>query len=147
MDMTRRWTTSAAAAAVLALTATQAFAGPTAAVHASAPALVMQGVSSGDATVQNVQWRGRGWRGGGRGIGWGIGAGILGGAIIGGALSAPYYYNRPYYNYPAPTYYAPPPAYAYSDGGAVDYCMRRFRSYDPASGTYLGYDGFRHPCP
>ena len=30
---------------------------------------------------------------------------------------------------------------------AVAYCMRRFRSYDPASGTYLGYDGLRHPCP
>ena len=29
----------------------------------------------------------------------------------------------------------------------VDYCMRRFRSYDPGSGTYLGYDGLRHPCP
>jgi hypothetical protein len=27
------------------------------------------------------------------------------------------------------------------------YCMRRFRSYDPAVGTYLGYDGVRHPCP
>lgn len=30
---------------------------------------------------------------------------------------------------------------------AVDYCMRRFRSYDPQSMTYLGYDGRRHPCP
>ena len=26
------------------------------------------------------------------------------------------------------------------------YCEQRFRSYDPASGTYLGYDGLRHPC-
>ncbi|MGB8044731.1 MAG: BA14K family protein [Pseudolabrys sp.] len=25
--------------------------------------------------------------------------------------------------------------------------MQRFRSYDPGSGTYLGYDGYRHPCP
>ena len=25
--------------------------------------------------------------------------------------------------------------------------MRRFRSYDPRSGTYVGYDGQRHPCP
>ncbi|MGE0563119.1 MAG: BA14K family protein [Pseudolabrys sp.] len=30
---------------------------------------------------------------------------------------------------------------------AVEYCSRRFRSYDPYSGTYLGYDGRRHPCP
>ncbi|WP_376767797.1 BA14K family protein [Segnochrobactrum spirostomi] len=25
-------------------------------------------------------------------------------------------------------------------------CAARYRSYDPASGTYLGYDGLRHPC-
>lgn len=30
---------------------------------------------------------------------------------------------------------------------AVDYCMRRYRSYDPGSGTYVGFDGRRHPCP
>ncbi|MFC5068348.1 BA14K family protein [Flaviflagellibacter deserti] len=28
-----------------------------------------------------------------------------------------------------------------------EYCAARFRSYDPRSGTYLGYDGFRHACP
>jgi hypothetical protein len=27
------------------------------------------------------------------------------------------------------------------------YCSQRYKSYDPASGTYLGYDGRRHPCP
>ena len=27
------------------------------------------------------------------------------------------------------------------------YCMQRYRSYDPNSGTYLGNDGYRHPCP
>jgi hypothetical protein len=25
--------------------------------------------------------------------------------------------------------------------------MQTYQSYDPASGTYLGYDGLRHPCP
>ena len=30
---------------------------------------------------------------------------------------------------------------------AIAYCAQRYRSYDPASGTYLGYDGNRHPCP
>jgi BA14K-like protein len=25
-------------------------------------------------------------------------------------------------------------------------CARRYRSYDPASGTFLGYDGRRHAC-
>ena len=50
-----------------------------------------------------------------------------------------------------PYYYYGPPAYAYEPGypddDAVAYCARRFRSYDPTSGTYLGYDGYRHPCP
>ena len=33
-------------------------------------------------------------------------------------------------------------------GSARDqaYCARRYRSYDPASGTFLGRDGLRHPC-
>ena len=26
-------------------------------------------------------------------------------------------------------------------------CAQQLRSYDPRSGTYLGYDGMRHPCP
>jgi hypothetical protein len=30
---------------------------------------------------------------------------------------------------------------------AVAYCMQRFRSYDPASQTYVGYDGYRRSCP
>ncbi len=30
---------------------------------------------------------------------------------------------------------------------AVSYCAGRFRSYDSATGTYLGYDGNEHPCP
>ncbi|WP_426220607.1 BA14K family protein [Methylobacterium sp. NFXW15] len=29
--------------------------------------------------------------------------------------------------------------------GGSGYCAARFASYDPASGTYLGCDGFRHP--
>jgi BA14K-like protein len=103
------------------------------------------------------------WRGRGRGWGWGVGAGLLGGAIIGGALAAPYYYGPgPYYgpDYGPGPYYAPGPYYpaagpgpygpAYAGpppGDAVGYCLQRFRSYDPRSGTYLGYDGYRHPCP
>jgi hypothetical protein len=31
-------------------------------------------------------------------------------------------------------------------GGDASYCAQRYRSYDPASGTYLGYDGLRHLC-
>lgn len=86
----------------------------------------------------------------GRGFGWGFGAGFLGGAIVGGALAAPYYYGAPAYYYGAPYYppaaYGPgyyPPPYG---GGAAE-CARRYRSYDPATGTFLGYDGVRHSCP
>jgi len=95
------------------------------------------------AGVEAVRWGGRGW--GGRGAGWGFGAGLLGGAIVGGALAAPYYYGAPYY---PPAYYGPGyyPAPAYG-GDATAYCARRYRSYDPASGTFLGNDGVRHPCP
>ena len=38
-----------------------------------------------------------------------------------------------------------PPAPAGDD--SVAYCMQTYKSYDPNSGTYLGYDGRRHPCP
>jgi BA14K-like protein len=46
---------------------------------------------------------------------------------------------------PGPGYVAAPPPAA--DVSAVDYCAQRYKSYDPATGTYLGFDGQRHPCP
>jgi hypothetical protein len=68
------------------------------------------------------------------GYGWGgFAAGAAAGALLGGMLAAPYY--------------APGPAPGYYEADAVRYCMQRFKSYDPASGTYLGHDGYRHPCP
>jgi len=90
-------------------------------------------------------WHGGGWHGGGwHGGGWGYyGGGFAAGAILGGLLAAPYYYGSgPYYRYyPGPRYYESLP------GDAVDYCLQRFKSYNPRTGTYLGYDGYRHPCP
>jgi hypothetical protein len=101
------------------------------------------------------------------------GAGIAAGALAGGAIAA----SRPWNGYAGydsgysgygPSYggygYDPGyPAYpgyqgyqgydvgyaGYSAPGAqeVAYCAQRFHSYDPASGTYLGLDGQRHPCP
>ena len=115
----------------------------------SAPSMSASEVRS--STVEQIQFRGRGggfrggYRGGGRGFGWGgVGAGIVAGTILGGAFAAPYYYNRPYGGY---GYYDAPGVYAAPGGDAVAYCSQRFRSYDPASGTYMGYDGFRHSCP
>ncbi len=117
--------------------------------------------------VEDVAWRGGGWRGGGWGGGgrWGGGpwrggygyrrwgaapfiGGLAAGAIVGGALAYPRYYGGPYPgnyvdNYDYDTY--ADDNYAGGDAGA--YCAQRFKSYDPRSGTYLGYDGQRHPCP
>jgi BA14K-like protein len=39
-------------------------------------------------------------------------------------------------------------AQAHEAGGPdAAYCEERFRSYDPTTGTYLGYDDARHRCP
>jgi BA14K-like protein len=102
-------------------------------------------------------WNGGGaWRGDRHDYGRRFIPGAVAGAVIGGALaSGPYaYYDGPgYYN--APAYYDD----QYVDDGAVGvvqvpvgedsaaYCAQRYRSYDPASQTYLGNDGYRHPCP
>jgi hypothetical protein len=102
-------------------------------------------------------------RGYGPGYGIGVGAAAVAtGALIGGAIATQnqgYYYpdqNQGYYYYPDQNYpgYSDP-GYVYSDaaptaynnGDSVAYCEQTYRSYDPASGSYLGYDGFRHACP
>jgi hypothetical protein len=100
---------------------------------------------------------GAGYRGGGGGYrrgGGGFIPGAVAGAVIGGALDSYAYYG-------GPGYYAPgyDDGQYYDDGAvavvpapvggddAVAYCMQTYRSYDPASGTYLGFDGLRHSCP
>jgi hypothetical protein len=88
--------------------------------------------------------------------GWGPGAGFVAGLAAGSALG----YGASYDGYYDP-YYGD--SYAYYGGdyndpgypvvveqnvtGDASYCAQRFQSYDPASGTYLGFDGLRHPCP
>jgi BA14K-like protein len=37
-------------------------------------------------------------------------------------------------------------AYARMDSASPTFCAQRYRSYDPVSGTFLGYDGHRHQC-
>jgi hypothetical protein len=117
-----------------------------------APSQSLAAVHAGNANslVTEVQWRRRGYyRGGGAA---GLGIGLAAGALIGGAIAAgsnpyygPGYYGGPAY-YPAPAPVVVAPSYGYG-GDAEAYCMQRYRSYDPASGTYLNYDGNRYPCP
>lgn len=79
--------------------------------------------------------RGYGYRGYRRGYGAGIGLGIAG-AVIGSAIIADRYgYGYSRYRYRGEGY------------SANQRCADTYRSYDPDSGTYLGYDGNRHTCP
>ncbi len=83
-------------------------------------------------------WHGH-WRGHRGGWGWGgVGAGLAAGLLLTSPYWAGYGYG-PYYD----DYYGG--AYAYDDGFAR--CEATFRSFDPRTGTYMGYDGFRHRCP
>ena len=93
----------------------------------------------------------------GRGVGFA--AGLAAGSALGygyyGGYYDPYYYGDDYaYNdYYDGGYYdggyggdAAYPGYVASSGLDPAYCAQRYRSYDPATGTYLGFDGLRHPC-
>jgi BA14K-like protein len=95
--------------------------------------------------VGGVRYGGRVGYGGRYGYGrrgLGYGRGLAAGALVGGAVAGSgYYYGN---TYGAAPVYADP-----DQTGSVDdiaYCVQRFRAYDRASGTYLGYDGRRHPC-
>jgi hypothetical protein len=119
-------------------------------VAIAAPAASTQGLAQQADSNSNVQtvrewrhggghggWRGRHHRGGG----WGWGAAAATGLLLGGALAADAYDDDGDYN----------EGYAYSGGGygggGVARCEATFRSFDPGSGTYMGYDGVRHTCP
>jgi hypothetical protein len=96
-------------------------------------------MSTNPAPAMPVRWRGHG------GGGAGLAAGLAAGLIIGGLVAAPRYYGEPYpyYNGYAPGYAGP---IGYGAPGWEAYCFSRYRSFDPVSGTYLGYDGRRHHC-
>lgn len=73
---------------------------------------------------------------------------------------ARYSYRRPGFNYHYGGYYYANPWWlaapaiglgvtipaAPVGSGHVEWCLNRFRSYDVASDTYLGFDGYRHRC-
>jgi hypothetical protein len=91
--------------------------------------------------TQPAHWRGSGW-GGGRRYGWAP-SGLV---AVGNPLSVPFFAAG---WYPGPAhYYGPSRVVYYRDREDAAYCAQRFgSSYDPGSGTYLGNDGYRHPCP
>ncbi|WP_448032384.1 BA14K family protein [Bradyrhizobium liaoningense] len=93
-------------------------------------------------------WSGRHGHHHRRGGFWpGFAVGGLGSYAYYGGYGGGYgYYDDPY-SYGG--YYDEPSVAVVQDGGgdSAAYCAQRFKSYDPASGTYLGYDGRRHPCP
>lgn len=43
--------------------------------------------------------------------------------------------------------YAPGVQVGAAARGDTEWCATRFRSYDPATGTYMGFDGVPHACP
>jgi BA14K-like protein len=70
--------------------------------------------------------------------------GYYGAAAAAGAIGAGAYYGG--YGHDPHQYYD----YYRGQGSTAESansCAARFRSYNPATGTYLGYDGLNHPCP
>jgi BA14K-like protein len=91
------------------------------------------------------RWHDRRWVGPGIGFGTGL--------LLGGVYAAsPYYYGPSTYYYDEPY-----ETYPYDDGyvlggtaaspAEIAYCRQRYRSYDVRTGTFLGNDGRRRPCP
>ena len=90
----------------------------------SNPAGVNRGGNRGGGSGGRGGGRGGYRGGGGGGDGAGVAAGVLGGLLLGAII-----------------------ANESQRGQGVEYCMRRYRSYDPQSMTYMGSDGRRHSCP
>lgn len=118
-----------AGASLLAGSIALAFAVPTTA----APLMTAQSALSAPSSMEMVQYRGH-WHGPRhhyyRNDAGAIIGGLAAGAIIGGAIAASQ-------------------ANAAANAAAqqhVDSCYRRYRSYDPASNTFLARDGNRYPC-
>jgi hypothetical protein len=120
------------------------------------------------ATSAEAGHRHRHHRGGGEAAAAGI-IGFAAGAILGGALSGPRYdhgyhsggyYDGGYYNggyyepeavyvEPAPVYVQPAPAYYAVEPWTpewYDYCESKYRSFNPSTGYFKGYDGQFHLC-
>ena len=110
---------------------------------AAALALAACTVATTVDTASAAPW---GWH---RGWGWpgAVAAGVIGGAVAAATspLWAPGYYD--YYPGYGPGYAYPQGPVVVQGGDNVAACEARFRSYNPQTGTYTGFDGLQHPCP
>jgi hypothetical protein len=64
-----------------------------------------------------------------------------GAAIVGGAIGS-WLWRQWAQPEPAPVVVVPQ-----EPTRGMEWCMNRYKSYDPYTKTYLGYDGLRHGCP
>ncbi|WP_411032894.1 BA14K family protein [Shinella sp. BYT-45] len=112
-----------------------------------------------EARDRDGYWRGDGYRHhrrhrGDRDALIGGALGLATGMIIGGAIaSQPRYDERRVYvepeYYPEPerrVIYRPAPSYEPWTQSWYEYCSRRYRSFNPDTGTFVGYDGREHFC-
>ena len=80
----------------------------------------------------------------------GVGAALLG-AIAGSANRNRAPQEEVYEERPRRVYrdrdYEERPRYRRSRSSSVDYCSRKYRSYNPRTGMYRGFDGQYYPCP
>lgn len=68
--------------------------------------------------------------------------GLAAGAIAGGVIA-----NQAYPDTTGSVGRVPSAGgYAAGSQGYLNYCSSKYRSFDPSSGTYVGYDGQRHYC-
>ncbi|WP_190233568.1 MULTISPECIES: BA14K family protein [unclassified Rhizobium] len=134
---------------------------------ATAAALTLSAI--GEASARDRHWRHHNNNDALVGGAVGLATGLIVGSAIANANNGPVYEERRYidpayepdYYEPAPVYraparrvYAEEPRYYAPVRTAVEpwtpqwerYCSYRYRSFDPRSGTYIGYDGRSHFC-
>jgi hypothetical protein len=104
-------------------------------------------VSAADASAAPRNWN---WH---RGNNAGAAAAIIGGIVGLGILSQaarPHYYGYPGYTYDYPQYSYPRYNYRYQGGGYtsahVEWCLSRYRTYNPATNTYFRKPGIPAVC-
>lgn len=125
----------------------------------AAPAFASDGAGKAGTNIERTypgesyaQYYRRGGYGGGA-----VAAGVIGGLAVGALAGAAIAGSQPGYYAPGPYAYGPGAPVAYGPGAPVgnvyghdpnwvNYCASKYRSFDPASGTYLARDGNRYVC-